>query len=171
VLVPTFNWRHRRDLHSGKHKRYGANVQVAADIHGRVDGVAGPFPGSWHDKRCYDEAGLSGVEAASGSGAGDSGYQGTEPIPWPSHVPVRQRGSRNGRTPSPQRSTLRPQTQLRKIQEKTEFPNHFTGPKESSEGPADSHPLLGPSRGEMPPLPTVCQALNDRRPLSICPLG
>jgi hypothetical protein len=33
TLVPTFNWRHRRDLHSGKHKRYGANVQAVADIH------------------------------------------------------------------------------------------------------------------------------------------
>jgi len=33
TLVPTFNWRHRRDLHSGKHRRYGANVQAVADIH------------------------------------------------------------------------------------------------------------------------------------------
>lgn len=33
TLVPTFNWRHRRDLHSGKHRRYGANIQAVADIH------------------------------------------------------------------------------------------------------------------------------------------
>ncbi len=77
TLVPTFNWRHRRDLHSGKHKRYGANVQVLADIHGRVQAVAGPFPGSWHDKHSYDEAGLADVVAGSGAGVGDSGYQGT----------------------------------------------------------------------------------------------
>jgi hypothetical protein len=79
TLVPTFNWRHRRDLQSGKHKRYGTNVQVVSDIHGRVEGVGGPFPGSWHDKHCYDEAGLSEmVAAAGGGGVGDSGYQGTD---------------------------------------------------------------------------------------------
>jgi len=78
TLVPTFNWRHRRDLHSGKRKRYGANVQVISDIHGRVAGVSRPYPGSWHDKHCYDEAGLAPVMAASGGGVGDSGYQGTE---------------------------------------------------------------------------------------------
>jgi hypothetical protein len=77
TLVPTFNWRHRRDLHSGKHKRYGANVQAVADIHGRVTGASRPFPGSRHDKHCYDEAGLEQVAQASGGGVGDAGYQGT----------------------------------------------------------------------------------------------
>jgi hypothetical protein len=77
TLVPTFNWRHRRDLHSGKHKRPGLNVQAVGDIHGRVAGASRPFPGSWHDKHCYDEAGLEQVAKASGGGVGDSGYQGT----------------------------------------------------------------------------------------------
>jgi hypothetical protein len=78
--VFTFNWRHRRDLHSGKHKRYGTNVQVLADIHGRVEGVSRPYPGSWHDKHCYDEGGLAKVVAASGGGVGDSGYQGADAV-------------------------------------------------------------------------------------------
>jgi hypothetical protein len=86
TLVPTFNWRHRRDLYSGKHKRYGTNVQVLADIHGRIDGVAGPFPGSWHDKHCYDEAGLADIAAASGGGVGDSGYQGTDLV-----IPIKRK--------------------------------------------------------------------------------
>lgn len=77
TLVPTFNWRHRRDLHSGKHRRYGANVQAVADLHGRVAGASRPFPGSRHDKHCYDEAGLAQVAQASGGGVGDAGYQGT----------------------------------------------------------------------------------------------
>jgi hypothetical protein len=78
TLVPTFNWRHRRDLYSGKHKRYGVNVQVVADIHGRVEGVSAPAPGSWHDKHSFDEAGLAEVAAGSGGGVGDAGYQGTD---------------------------------------------------------------------------------------------
>lgn len=77
TLLPTFNWRHRRDLHAGKRKRYGTNVQVVADIHGRVEAVSRPYPGSWHDKHCYDEAELTHVVAASGGGIGDCGYQGT----------------------------------------------------------------------------------------------
>jgi hypothetical protein len=28
-----FNWRHRKDLFSGKHRQYGMNVQVVADLH------------------------------------------------------------------------------------------------------------------------------------------
>ncbi|WP_322777897.1 transposase family protein, partial [Frankia sp. Cas4] len=27
-LVVVFNWRHRKDLYSGKHRRYGVNIQV-----------------------------------------------------------------------------------------------------------------------------------------------
>src|SRR5262249_7936474 len=37
----------------------------------------GPFPGSWHDKHCYDEAGIEDIASAAGGALGDSGYQGT----------------------------------------------------------------------------------------------
>lgn len=77
TLIPTWNWRHRKDLFSGKHKRYGVNVQVVADIHGRVEAVSKARPGSWHDKRCHDEAGLDAALDGAGGKVGDSGYQGT----------------------------------------------------------------------------------------------
>jgi hypothetical protein len=80
TLVPTFNWGHRRDLYSGKRRRYGVNVQVLADIHGRVEGVSRAFPGSWHDKHCFDEAGIEAVLAGGGGGVGDSGYQGVDAV-------------------------------------------------------------------------------------------
>jgi hypothetical protein len=54
TLVTVFNWRHRKDLFSGKHRRYGMNVQVVADLHGRVLGVSRGFPGSWHDMHSLD---------------------------------------------------------------------------------------------------------------------
>ncbi len=86
TLVPTFNWRHRRDLYSGKRRRYGVNVQVLADIHGRVEGVSRAFPGSWHDKHCFDEAGIDAVLAGGGGGVGDSGYQGVDAV-----TPIKKR--------------------------------------------------------------------------------
>ena len=49
TLVTVFNWRHRNDLFSGKHRQYGMNVQVVADLHGQVLSVSRGFPGSWHD--------------------------------------------------------------------------------------------------------------------------
>jgi len=50
TLIPTCNWRHRRDLHSGHRKRYGVNVQFIRDAHGRLNACSKAFPGSWHDK-------------------------------------------------------------------------------------------------------------------------
>ena len=78
MLVPVFNWRHRHDLFSGKHRRYGMVVQVIADLHGRVLGVSRGFPGSWHDLHCFTEAELDLVAQAAGTAVGDSGYQGSE---------------------------------------------------------------------------------------------
>ncbi|MGH3898587.1 MAG: HARBI1 family protein [Pseudonocardiaceae bacterium] len=76
TLIPTCNWRHRRDLHSGHRKRYGVNVQILCDVHGRLDACSEAFPGSWHDKHCFDEAGLAAILADCGGLVGDSGYQG-----------------------------------------------------------------------------------------------
>lgn len=77
TLVQVFNWRHRKDLFSGKHRRYGMNVQVVADLHGRVLGVTQGFPGSRHDMYCYREAGLPTLVEGAGGAIGDPGYQGS----------------------------------------------------------------------------------------------
>jgi hypothetical protein len=77
MLVTVFTWRHRNDLFSGKHRRYGMGVQVIADLHGRVLGVSRGFPGSWHDLHCFTEAGLGYLAETAGTAVGDSGYQGS----------------------------------------------------------------------------------------------
>jgi hypothetical protein len=78
MLITVFNWRHRHDLFSGKHRRYGMAVQVIADLHGRVLAVSRGFPGSWHDLHCFTEAGLGFLAEAAGTALGDAGYQGSD---------------------------------------------------------------------------------------------
>jgi DDE superfamily endonuclease/Helix-turn-helix of DDE superfamily endonuclease len=80
TLIPTCNWRHRRDLHSGHRKRYGVNVQIVCDLYGRVNACTHAFPGSWHDKRCVDEAGLATILTGCGGLVADSGYQGIDGV-------------------------------------------------------------------------------------------
>ena len=77
MLVTVMKWRHRHDLFSGKHRRYGMAVQVIADLHGRVRGVSRGFPGSGHDLHCFTEAGLGFLAAAAGTALGDAGYPGS----------------------------------------------------------------------------------------------
>ena len=36
--------RHRTDLYSGQHRRYGMNIQVVVDLHGRVITISRAFP-------------------------------------------------------------------------------------------------------------------------------
>lgn len=79
-LVPAFNWRHRRDLYSGKHRKAGVNVQAIVDVHGRLVGTSHAFPGSRHDSWCFEESGFVDILASSGGGIGDSGYQGSDLI-------------------------------------------------------------------------------------------
>src|SRR5512135_1370404 len=74
-LVAVSNWRHRTDLYSGQHRRYGMNIQVVVDLHGRVITVSRAFPGSWHDMRCFHEAGLAKLLERAGGGIADKGYQ------------------------------------------------------------------------------------------------
>jgi hypothetical protein len=76
TLVTVFNWRHRSDLYSGKHRRYGMNLQVVVDLHGRLVGMSRPLPGSWHDVHCLVESGLMPALSGSGGWIGDAGYQG-----------------------------------------------------------------------------------------------
>jgi hypothetical protein len=78
TLIPTFNWRHRSDLYSGKHKRHGVNVQALTDIHGRIVWTSAAFPGSHHDAWCFDHAALTKMIGSSGECLGDSGYQGCD---------------------------------------------------------------------------------------------
>jgi DDE superfamily endonuclease/Helix-turn-helix of DDE superfamily endonuclease len=83
TLVPTFNWRHRKDLLSGKHRRFGVNVQFFVDLHGRIVGASRAFPGSWHDVHCFREAGWAEVVKCSGGGMGDLGYEGETTVSTP----------------------------------------------------------------------------------------
>jgi hypothetical protein len=82
-LIPTFNWRHRKDLLSGKHRRNGVNVQFFVDLHGRVVGASRAFPGSWHDVHCFREAGWVNVVKRSGGCIGDLGYEGEPDVNTP----------------------------------------------------------------------------------------
>lgn len=77
-LVPTFNWRHRTDLYSGKHRKHGMNVQAIVDVHGRLIATSTAYPGSRHDSWCFQQAGFAHLLTGAGGGVGDAGYQGCE---------------------------------------------------------------------------------------------
>jgi hypothetical protein len=47
------------------------------------------FPGSWHDKHCFDEAGLATILAGRGGLVADSGYQGIDGV-----IPIKEKSSR-----------------------------------------------------------------------------
>lgn len=76
TLVPTFNWRHRMDLLSGKHRKNGVNLQVFVDVHGRLIGISPANPGSWHDIHCLREAGWVDLLKQIDNALGDTGYIG-----------------------------------------------------------------------------------------------
>jgi len=76
TLVATFNWRHRSDLLSGKHRKYGVNLQVFVDVHGRLIAISPASPGSWHDIHCLREAGWVDLLQQIGHALGDGGYAG-----------------------------------------------------------------------------------------------
>jgi hypothetical protein len=79
TLVQTFHWKHRgKELLSGKHRKYGVNIQLFVDIHGRLICASRAFPGSWHDIHCFREAGWVDLitHAGGGKGVGDGGYKG-----------------------------------------------------------------------------------------------
>lgn len=76
TLVPTFHWRHRSDLLSGKHRRRGVNIQVLSDLFGRLRVVSTAFPGSWHDIHCLRETGWLDFLNEPDRLLGDTGYIG-----------------------------------------------------------------------------------------------
>lgn len=88
TLVPTFNWRHRGDLLSGKHRRHGVNLQLLVDVHGRIIAVSRAFPGSWHDIHCLREAGWVRLLSALGHAVGDLGYEGE---PGAVYTPIKKK--------------------------------------------------------------------------------
>jgi hypothetical protein len=75
-LVPVLSWRHRRDLCSGEHRRYGVNIQVVTDLYGRLIGVSRAFLGARHDRWCFEEAATADLLAARAGDVADSGYEG-----------------------------------------------------------------------------------------------
>ena len=83
TLIPTFNWRHRTDLLSGKHRRRGVNAQLLVDVHGRIIGVSDAFPGSWHDIHCLREAGWVDMIPHCGAAAADLEYEGAPGVVIP----------------------------------------------------------------------------------------
>jgi hypothetical protein len=78
TLVPTFTWRHRTDLYSGQHREHGMNVQVLVDVHGRLVATSTAYPGSRHDRWCFEQARFAALLAGAEGGIGDAGYQGCE---------------------------------------------------------------------------------------------
>lgn len=80
-----------RPYYSGKHKRYGMNVQVIADAFGRLLWVSPALPGAVHDIKAARTHGI--IEALTQAGIrtwADKGYQG---IRGTIRVPYRGRWS------------------------------------------------------------------------------
>ncbi len=75
-LVPTFHWRHRADLYSGKHRKHRVNVQAILDLHGRLVALSPAYPGCRHDTWCFRQAGFAALLETAAERIADSGYQG-----------------------------------------------------------------------------------------------
>ena len=74
--VPTGNRAGHKDNFSGKRRRSGLNVQIAATMTGVLLGVSDPLPGSMHDRRAFAECGWEEALAKIPTIA-DPAYQGT----------------------------------------------------------------------------------------------
>lgn len=85
LIAPTGERADRTDLFSGKHRVCGMNVQVIADLDGRVIDTGTPIGGSRHDSVAFTESGIAErwathlVEGGPGMLA-DKGYQGCGPL-------------------------------------------------------------------------------------------
>lgn len=88
TLVPTVNWRHRTDLYSTHRHRYGMNVQLLVDLHGRIISASRAFPGRWHDMHCFRDAGWPDLITNSGGGIADLGYEGAPELITPVKKPA-----------------------------------------------------------------------------------
>ncbi|MCD0486069.1 transposase [Streptacidiphilus sp. ASG 303] len=90
TLTPSWAWKNTSGMNSGKHLRTGHNMQLAADLRGRLLAVGRPLPGARHDSTAYRESGLAGA-IRTGIPVADLGYPGTDcriPHRKPRHRPL-----------------------------------------------------------------------------------
>jgi len=80
TITPTWDWKHIPDLYSGKAGYAGMNVQIAADLDGRIVGV-GPVAvhGARHDAHAFEASGLKELLTGIPTVA-DLGYVGVDGI-------------------------------------------------------------------------------------------
>lgn len=84
-IAPTGERAVRADLFSGKHRICGMNVQVVADLSGRVIDTGHPIGGSRHDSAAFVESGIAARWATHLTEGGpgmlaDKAYQGCGPL-------------------------------------------------------------------------------------------
>ena len=77
--IPTGNRAGHEDNYSGKRRRSGLNIQVAADTEGGLLGISAPLRGSMHDRKAFTESGWEALLAEIPVIA-DPAYQGTHAI-------------------------------------------------------------------------------------------
>jgi hypothetical protein len=77
--VPTGNRAGHEDNYSGKRRRAGLNIQVAADTDGGLLGISTTLPGSMHDRKAFTECDWEDLLADIPTIA-DPAYQGTHAI-------------------------------------------------------------------------------------------
>jgi hypothetical protein len=77
TLIPTWDWRHRSDLFSGKHHDTGFNLQIGATLGGNLVAVGAPVPGVRHDAHAWQASGLAQLLAGLDHLA-DLGYVGVK---------------------------------------------------------------------------------------------
>lgn len=75
TLARTWDWAHRDDLYSGKHRDTGFNLQVVSTMAGRLLGIGTPVPGARHDAYAWTESGVAAA-LADMDVLGDLGYLG-----------------------------------------------------------------------------------------------
>lgn len=77
--IPTGNRAGHEDNYSGKRRRSGLNIQVAAGTGGDLLGISAPLPGSMHDRKAFTESRWEELLADTPTIA-DPAYQGTHAI-------------------------------------------------------------------------------------------
>lgn len=75
TLARTWDWAHRDDLYSGKHRDTGFNLQVVATMAGRLLAIGTPVPGARHDAYAWTASGVAEMLAGMDV-LGDLGYLG-----------------------------------------------------------------------------------------------
>jgi hypothetical protein len=89
TLLPCWSWNSHPELHSGKHKTTGMNVQVACTLTGDLAWISDPIEGSRHDTYCLGESGIL-LTLDPGNWVGDKGYIGNDMI-----TPIKKPAYRN----------------------------------------------------------------------------